>query len=176
MQFLLLTTYLRVVIFRRLKHNLSLVVDAPRCTLENRSVVIMTAESLPDSKAHINRVIAANVLVGNDSLLSNTVASNRNSLSTKLVVLRGTVLAEDGTRNGNEGHVRVGVLEVGAETASSVLPEKGSAVRIAAELEDGNGIVARNGSSRIQRGGVGRGAQRQGGDDGNDGELHFEQD
>ena len=134
----------------------------------------MTAESLPQAKAHINGVVAANVLVSNDSLLGDTAVADGDGLSAKLVVLCVTVLAEDGTGNSDEGHVGRGVLEVGAETASSVLPEEVSAVRIAAELEDGDGVVARNGSSLVQSDGSGRGAQRQGRDDGKDGELHFE--
>lgn len=95
--------------------------NAPAKRLNKSSVVIMTAESLPHIKTHINRLLIACVLVGNDSLACHTVVCHGNDLTTKLVVLGLAIFVKDARGHSNKGHFWVDIFEIGADTASTIL-------------------------------------------------------
>ena len=109
---------------------------------DDRTVVVVSSEGLPGVEAGVDGVVSANILVSDDGAGSDTVVGHGDDLTAEGVVLGSSVLGEDGSGDGNEGHVARGVGEVGAETAGSVLPEGVAAGAGVTEGVDGEGVVA----------------------------------
>lgn len=92
--------------------------DVPAEALDDGTVAIVSAESLPEVQSHINRV--ERVSVSNSSLSSNAVVGHGDDLGAELVVLSSAVLVEDRGGHGDQRHVGINCVgEVGAETTST---------------------------------------------------------
>lgn len=152
--------------------------NAPAKRLDEGAVVVVAAKGLPELQAHVDALLGAGVLVGNDSLLGDAVVSHGDDLAAELVVLVGrAVLVKVAAGERNERHVGVDVLEVRADAAGTRVAERRAALLVVAKHEDGAGrVLASDGGSaglHLDRGGR-RGSQGQSGGDEGSGELHVE--
>lgn len=140
--------------------------------MDNSAIAIDTTEASPQVKAHVDRVVVAEVAVGNDTSLSNTVVSQGDGLATQGVVLSSAELVEDLGGNSDEGRLLVYALEVGADAAGTGVAEDVVALSSVAKAEDG-AVRATTGATLLVGRGSGSSQGQSGADDGGR-ELHLE--
>lgn len=105
--------------------------------MDDSAIIIVATESGPKIQTHIDGVVVAQVAVSNNTSAGNTVLGDGDLLAAKSVVLSRTVLVKETSRHGDEGGVGVDVLEVGADTASTVLAKDAVALVGITEAVDG---------------------------------------
>lgn len=111
--------------------------------MDDSAVVVVATESGPKIQAHIDGVVVAQVAVSNNTSAGNTVLSDGDLLAAEGVVLSRAVLVKEASGHGDERRVGVYVLEVGADTASTVLAKDAVALVGITEAVDGAvGVVA----------------------------------
>lgn len=149
--------------------------DAPGEGLDEGTIVIVSAKRLPHAQAHIDGLLVAGVLVGDNGLARDAVVRHGDGLSAQLVgLVAGAVGVKVVRGQRDQGSVLGRIFEVSRDAAGARLAEDGVAVGIGAELEDGAGRVAagdgRGAGFNIARGGGGDG---NGHDGCENGELHI---
>lgn len=71
-----------------------LLINGPLDILAKGPIAIFAMESLPVAETHINRLFAACILIGNNSLASDSLVCHGDDLAAELVVLCLTVLVK----------------------------------------------------------------------------------
>lgn len=120
--------------------------------VDDGAVVVMTTESSPEIKTHVDRVVVAQVAISDNTRASNTVVLDGDRLAAQRVVLSRAVLVKDARGHGDKRRVGVHVLEVGADAAGAVLAQDAVAfVGIAKAVDGAVGIVAVDGVAATRR-------------------------
>ncbi len=89
--------------------------------MDEGAVIIMTAESSPKVKAHINRIIFTIVTIGHDGCSGYTVMLNRYSFAIELVMLGRAMLIEECGGYSDKGGTRFNILKICAYTIGTIL-------------------------------------------------------
>lgn len=141
----------------------------------------MPTKRLPQIQTHVNRLLAARVLIRNNRLPRHPVVRHGNDLCAEAVVLRLAKPVKDARGDRDEGHAGGDLVgEEGAEAAGAKVVEDLAAVGGGAEHEDGaGGAGAGDGGGGLLLGsrlgfadGGGGGCESQGEGCDGDGELH----
>lgn len=110
--------------------------------VNDSAVAVASAKSSPEIKAHINRVVVAQVAIGNNTGSRDAVVRNGDLLAAQLVVLSRSILVKEARGHRDKGRVGVHVLEIRADAAGAVLAQDAVAlVGISKAVDGAVGVV-----------------------------------
>lgn len=111
--------------------------------MDNSAVIITTSESSPKIKAHIDRVVVAQVAVSDDTSTRDAVLGDGNLLAAESVVLSRAVLVKEPSGHSDKGGVGVYSFKVGADAASTVLAQNAvTLIGVAVAVDGAVGVIA----------------------------------